>query len=308
MAQKNFIMDLARLVIASAWADGELSPEEINVLKRLLFNLENVTGEEWEKLEMYIDAPVTKEETEEILNRVISQLKSEEDKSFVLDTLEQLFEADGVVTAEEKAFLKMVHDSLANVSTGFFSNVSNAFQSILKNRVEKKNETSLREKNFGDYVKNTIFYQLKRLEQERGKQINLDEAALRKLSFAAGLLAQIAGVDLKMSKEERIAISETIATAWGIPDEQASLVAEVACDQISKGLDHVLLAQGFFDCTSLKERTDFITALFKIANSSEKTSNEEIEEIRQIAKRLKVDHSDFINAKLTIPRKDRKGL
>ena len=37
-------------------------------------------------------------------------------------------------------------------------------------------------------------------------------------------------------------------------------------------------------------------------------SNEEIEEIRSIANSLKIDHSDFIDAKLTLPDIDRNGL
>ena len=45
-----------------------------------------------------------------------------------------------------------------------------------------------------------------------------------------------------------------------------------------------------------------------MANASEKTSNKEIEEIRSIAASLKISHSDFIDAKLTIPDIDRNGL
>ncbi len=52
----------------------------------------------------------------------------------------------------------------------------------------------------------------------------------------------------------------------------------------------------------------FLKSLFQIANASEKTSFDEIEEIRFIAQQLKLSHSDFIEAKLTIPREDRKGL
>ena len=48
--------------------------------------------------------------------------------------------------------------------------------------------------------------------------------------------------------------------------------------------------------------------LFKIANASDMTSRKEVEEIRRIAESLKLPHQDFIEAKLTIPRKDREVL
>ena len=44
MLNKEFVMDLAKLVVAAAWADGQLQNEEINSLKDLLFNLDEVTG------------------------------------------------------------------------------------------------------------------------------------------------------------------------------------------------------------------------------------------------------------------------
>ena len=56
MADKQFIMDLAKLVIAAAWADGELTNEEVNALKDLLFMLPDLSGEEWLGLELYMDS------------------------------------------------------------------------------------------------------------------------------------------------------------------------------------------------------------------------------------------------------------
>ncbi len=44
--------------------------------------------------------------------------------------------------------------------------------------------------------------------------------------------------------------------------------------------------------------------LFKIANASDRVSNDEIEEIRRISEALKLSHKDFIAAKLTISDED----
>jgi hypothetical protein len=48
--------------------------------------------------------------------------------------------------------------------------------------------------------------------------------------------------------------------------------------------------------------------LFAVANASRKTSLEEIETIKTIARILKLSHKEFISAKCTIPREDRGGF
>ncbi|MBT7302859.1 MAG: hypothetical protein HN849_25230, partial [Victivallales bacterium] len=69
MATTEFILDLGKLVISAAWADGELANEEVNVLKRLLFRLGEVTAEDWAVLAMYMESPTGKAEQEELLAR-----------------------------------------------------------------------------------------------------------------------------------------------------------------------------------------------------------------------------------------------
>ena len=46
MAEKQFILDLGKLVIAAAWADGELSTEEIHALKDLFFQVPDMTADD----------------------------------------------------------------------------------------------------------------------------------------------------------------------------------------------------------------------------------------------------------------------
>ena len=89
MPDRKFIMDLAKLLIAAAWADGRLQNEEINALKDLLFSLEDVTGDEWAHLEIYMDSPVSMEERINLLQSVLEQIKSDQDKELVVATLEK---------------------------------------------------------------------------------------------------------------------------------------------------------------------------------------------------------------------------
>ena len=70
MSDRDLILKLARVIIAVAWADGQISNEEINSLKDLLFRLRTSTfddsmqfsAQEWARLDMYIETPVGDEE------------------------------------------------------------------------------------------------------------------------------------------------------------------------------------------------------------------------------------------------------
>ena len=124
MPNVTFIMDLAKLLIAAAWVDGELSNEEINALKDLLFSLPDISGEEWKHLEIYMDSPVTSKERDDILSRVSTGITSNKDKDLVVDTLTRLFEADGNVSDEEHKLLQEIKDTLSKTPTGIFSRMS----------------------------------------------------------------------------------------------------------------------------------------------------------------------------------------
>lgn len=300
-------MDLARLTVAAAWADGDLANEEINALKELLFRVD-LTEDEWRILEIYLDHPVKSDEADELLQRVVDGISSPEQKALVIGTLTALFEADGEVTPEEAAFLAEVERAVAGASTGVFALFSKAMNSAVGQRKARAQASSLREANLEDHIENTIYYRFKRAEKEGGVTVDLPEADLRKLCLAAGVMARVAQVDDETSENERQGMAAVIAESWRVTPEVAALVASLTCEPATRALDFQRLAYNYFSCTTHEERQQFLVTLFRIANACEGTSNDEIEEIRQIARVLKLSHDDFIAAKLTVPREDRGGL
>jgi len=308
MNRKAFILDLAKLAASAAWADGDLANDEINALKDLLFSLDDVSAEDWAVLEMYLDAPPTEVEERELLERVVNGIRTSEDKTLALDMLERLFACDGKVTPEEGTLLEEFRNEISLVGTGVLSRLSGALRSAVQRRNAAVRSSCLREHDAEDYVKNTIYYELQRRQAGQGNSMEKTEAETRKLCLAAGLLAHVANVDSDIAAEEREAMRRIIAQDWGLSRGQADLLAQISCDRTVKGLDYVRLSFGFFECTTPEERREFLKTLFRIANATDKTGHDEIEEIRRIAGSLKLSHKDFIDAKLTISRKDRNGL
>lgn len=308
MSNRALILDLAKLVVSAAWADGELSNDEVNALKDLLFSIDEIETDDWTVLEMYMESPTSEEEKKELLDRVIMAIHSSDDKAFAIKTLEQLFRSDGKVTPEEEVLLDQLKGDISRVPTGFFSCISKAFNSAISKRDRKVQSSCLREQKSEDYVMNTIYYDLSQKQERSSVTIDKPEAEVRKLCLATGLMSHVAYVDNVTSSEERDAMNSIIVEDWGLTKEQAELFVTISCDRTTSGLDYFRLSHGFFKCTNIEERRRFVKTLFRIANAADKTSNDEIEEIRRIAKSLKLSHKDFIDAKLTISREDRNGL
>jgi hypothetical protein len=67
---KKMIMTLAKVIIAVAWADGEMTFEEVNCLKDLLFHLHGLDARDWASLDIYIESPVGPDERERLLHEL----------------------------------------------------------------------------------------------------------------------------------------------------------------------------------------------------------------------------------------------
>ncbi len=308
MPEKQFVLDLAKLVIAVAWADGKLVKEEINAVKDLLFVIPDLTGEDWHQLEVYMDSPVSPEERDVLVKRVVRAIRWAEEKQLVIDTVTRLVEADGELTPAEGKALAQVKQDVEGASSGLLAHLTQTVRSALGKRRSRVGAGPSREDRLDDFIKNRVYYHLVTDFEKRGQRVNLADAQIRKLCLAAGLMAHVACVDRKVSPEEQRAMTQALKERGGLADIEAHLVTEIGCSQAVKGLDVVRLARNLFDRTTRQERNGFVRALFQVANAAQKTSSEEIKMIQFIAKSLKLTHREFIEAKLTIPRVDRGGM
>jgi len=301
MADRKLATDLAKLLIAAAWVDGKLHPDEINSLKDLIFTLGQFTGEDWARLQIYMDSPVSDQERRTLLDNVLAEVKTADDKEFILKSLRRLFCADGIIDDKEMPVLDELTQAVSGVKTDLFSRFSKMLRPTLDRRQSAYKSGSQREGRIDDFIKNTIYYQL---ESEGKTPADLGADKVRQLCLAAGLLARVANVDEDISAAERDAIKGVLSRSWGLSEQEAEVVTDICCHRILKGLDYFRLTRGFFECTTLDQRRSFLVCLFKVANASDKVSNEEIEEIRKISDALKLTHKDFIAAKLTISDED----
>ena len=308
MADKRFILDLGKLLIGAAWADGTLSTLEVNGLKELLFQLPDISGEEWMELELYMASPVSEDERQRLLDRVLSRMTSEQDKAVALEALGKLVPTDTSADDQQTEVVSQLREDIEQRSGGLLEHLRRPLRRVLNLRGQHYQGEQDRESRLEDFIKNTIYFQVTMELRDRGITLDLEDREIRKLCLGAGLMARVAGVDFEVSPEETDAITTILQSEWKLSKEQARLVAEVSHHRVFRGLDAVRLVKRFNDFTTLEERRDFLRCLFAVANAANQTSYEEIEEIRSIAKGLELQHQDFIDAKLAVPREDRGGM
>jgi len=308
MSDKELIMTLAKVIIAAAWADGDITIQEVNSLKDLLFRLPHVgsdqemqmTAREWARLEIYLETPVEAAERARLVNELQARLRTPKDRALALAALEDLIQADGIVTDAERAVSEKIRNSLEGVDLSIFGQIGRLIRGPVQRRTAVVANAPNREEYFDDYVKNKVYYKVRQRLNWDGTELGIPEADLRKLSLAGGLMARVAYVDQVVTDDEFAMMINALKAGWDISPESASLVAEIAVSEISDDLDYFRLVREFFTSTNDNERIGFLDTLFAVAAADGEVSANESVEIRHIARSIGLSQQQFVEAKAKI--------
>jgi uncharacterized tellurite resistance protein B-like protein len=300
-------MTLAKVIIAAAWADDEVSHDEINSLKDLLFRLPHLEARDWASLEIYIDSPIEHGERLRLVEELTRAMSSRADKELALKALDDLIHADGEIPDAEQRVADEIRQAIQDANVGVIGGIGKLVRGTIQRRSEAVANAPNREAYLEDYIKNRVYYGVRRRLDESDDQPDLPDSELRKLSLAGGLMARIAHVDREVTEGEIGAMERTLQENWSCSREQAALVAEVAVSAVAEDMDFYRMAREFFTCTTEQERVQFLDVLFAVADGDGLVSTPETEGIRRIALNLKMTHRQFIDAKLKIPRDRRTG-
>jgi uncharacterized tellurite resistance protein B-like protein len=303
MSDEQLILNLAKVLIAAAWADGELTHDEVNSMKDLLYRLPQLSAHQWASLEMYIETPVGAAERERLVADLQDAIQSPQDRELAISTLDEMMKADGAVSDEEQQVAAEIQAAIESVDVGLFSRL---VKGMTGRRSAALADAPNRENYFEDYVKNRVYYGLRLRLDEGGAGLEMDEGTLRTLSLAGGVMAQVARVNPQITSAEEEVIIEALQTHWHLTHDQSTFVAEVAVDETASHLDRYRLAREFADVCTYEERVSFLDVLFAVAAADGQATYAEIEEIRRISRTLKLPHQAFIDAKLKVPRDQRQ--
>ncbi len=298
MPNPDLIMTLGKVIVATAWADGHVSPAEINSLKDLTFQLPKITAIQWAELEMYIDSPVDEAERARLVDELRRQVSGPDDLALALSALENLVNADGQVTPEEQAVISEVKAAL-----GSGGGLSRFVSKVLQRREKSLQNAPNREEHFEDYIKNKVYYKLQQRLPQQDIALNLPDDELRKLCLAGGIMAQVARIQPDISDGEFETVAATLRRGWGISPEAAAFVAEVAISDAATSFDKLRMAREFLKYCSPAESEKFLEVLFRVAAADGEISERETEHIRKISRELLLSNKQFVAARKNAARK-----
>jgi uncharacterized tellurite resistance protein B-like protein len=315
MSDRDVLLKLARVIIAVAWADGEISNEEINALKDLLFSMRQTgfdevmqfNAQEWARMEMYIETPVDAAERERLVVDLQNALSSPQQKQTALLALQNIVDADGFISESEREVVDEIRQAIESVQVGMLGGLQQLVGGAMQRRTAAVADAPNREAYFDDFIKNKVFYSVSEKLRADGRELNIPESDLRKLSLVGGLMAKIAQMDREVTESEFNRMVEVITQNWHLGIEEATFVAEIAVSAVDVTYDTFRMMRELATSTSEAERRRVLVVLFAVGAADGDISFEETEEIRLIARGLDLTHKDFIDAKLEVLGERRPG-
>jgi uncharacterized tellurite resistance protein B-like protein len=301
--KKDLILTLAKVLIAAAWADGELTHEEVNSMKDLLFHLPQLSARQWASLQMYIESPVGDAERERLLEELRFAIRTPRDRELAQQALDEMLHADGDVSAEEEQVAAEIRATIDSVSVDALSRL---VKGMTGRRAQALANAPNREAYLEDFVRNKVYYGVRRRVDLGEAELEVGDDVLRTLSLAGGIMAQVARVNPQISDAEVGTIVDALQTYWHLDADQAAFVAGVAISETASLMDRNRLAREFASVVGPRQRSEFLDVLFAVAAADGVATYEEIEEIRVIARSLKLSHQQFIRAKVKLPQERRE--
>ena len=301
MPNSEVVMALAKVMAAGAWVDGQVTNDELNSLKDLLFQIPEMSARDWAQIDIYLNSPVDEVERNRLVTELRAKLSSPADKDLALQALDQLIQIDATVSDSERESLEEIKLAIQDANTGITGRLGKLMRGRAQQHSRALASASNREIYLEDFVKNRVYYEVSQQVALEGTAWDIPDTRLRKLSLAGGLMARVAFVDREITEAEVSSLQESLEVNWELSQVEGAAVAEIAVSEVVKGLDDFRLAREFFECTTELERVRFLDVLFSVAVADGKASYEEVEEIRLIANILKLTHEQFIDAKLKIP-------
>ena len=104
-----------KVLTTIAWADGEVTQSELNILKSF-YRKFDLDKDELAELRHYLAAPVSKKEQTELYDQLVHELSDENEKEEILTALESMEQATRRIGNEEKELVSQFRALLEKTS------------------------------------------------------------------------------------------------------------------------------------------------------------------------------------------------
>ena len=281
-----------KVLAVVAWADGEMTESEKNVLKNFYrkFGLEK---DDIRQLNPYLLAPIPKKEQENLFKQLAAELDSQKERDEIIAELESIANAHRNMKTEENELVQEFVRLLKKTSftRRSFGKVRNFFQATIFKPAHEKNPAVNR------YFKNTIINKLELKMKKSGQTMDLENDKVYFVCLFGALLASVAQVDDHFDEEERKALRNILKERFDFSAGEQKLLFEVIEEQAKHGFDFHEVVTEFNSRASYNDRVSAVDCFWAIAVADGEISHAENEEVRRITKAMHVPHQVFKESK-----------
>jgi uncharacterized tellurite resistance protein B-like protein len=131
---------------------------------------------------------------------------------------------------------------------------------------------------------------------------DLEPARARYVAGFAYLLGRIAGADSHVSPDEAALMKQLIIEEGRVSAGEAEAIVRLALDDNRRfgGTHNLIVTRELTEVTSLEQRLGILRCLFAMSAADASVQVVEDNEIRRISQELRIEHGDFIRARLEV--------
>ena len=282
-----------KVLTTVAWADGEVTHSELNILKSFYrkFDLEK---NELDELKPYLHAPISNKEKDLLYRQMIAELSTPAEKKEIMNALENMMQVHKRMKGEERQLVEQFSEWLekSSFTKRSFGRFRNFFQKTIFEHARDPNP------DMEKYFKRRVLKKIELKTSNSGVISKLPEDKLYFLCLVGTLMASIAHVDNHLDPEEKKALKVCLSEQFSLKGKELALLFEVVEEQGRKDFDFHEVISEINQLTSYNDRLHFMECLFAVAAADGEISHDEAEEIRKVTKAMRISHDIFIKAKV----------
>lgn len=286
-------MTFLKVLTTVAWADGEVSQSELNILKTFYrkFDLEK---HELDELKPYLLAPVLKKEKDDLYRQMIAELSSPDEKTEIMGALEAMVGAQKRVKNDERELISQFSEWLEKPShtKKSFGRIRNLLQRTIFKQARDLNP------DMEKYFKRRVLKKIELKSAHSRIPTNLPDERLYFICLVGTLMAAVAHVDDHFDPAEKKALKRCLTDQFSLKGKELTLLFEVVEEQARQGFDFHEVAKELNRVASYNDRIHLMECLFEISIADGEIVHEEAEEVRRITKALRIPHKTFIEYKV----------
>ncbi|GHB95218.1 TerB family tellurite resistance protein [Cerasicoccus arenae] len=108
MINKELSLAVAKVLIAAAWVDGVVQPEEERFLTDFIPRMPGIEEQTWDDLSPMLEQPIYEAERIRLLRDMRNLIIDQKDRRFAIQAINQLFISDGEIAPEEEEAVRQM--------------------------------------------------------------------------------------------------------------------------------------------------------------------------------------------------------